>query len=76
MSSEKIKKYLKDNAIEDILDDYIEHNNLDYEDIDGLLDECEEQIKYIKDNPSEYFEDKLTQEDIDHATKYGYNPFD
>ena len=68
-------KYLKDNAIKDIIDDYIEKNNLDYKDMDGLLVECEEQIKYIKDNPSEYFEAELTQEDIDHATKYGYNPF-
>ena len=71
-----INKYLKDNAIKDIIDHYIEQNNLDYEDIDGLLVECEEQIKYIKDNPEEYFNPKLTQEDIDHATKYGYNPFD
>ena len=68
------KKYLKDNAIKDIIEDYIEKNNLDYDDIDGLLVECEEQIQYIKDNPSEYFEDTLTQGDIDHATKYGYNP--
>jgi|TARA_B100000900_G_C20141376_1_gene538114 uncharacterized protein YggL (DUF469 family) len=67
-------KYLKDNAIKDIIDHYIEQNNLDYEDMDGLLVECEEQIQYIKDNPEEYFESKLTQEDIDHATKYGYNP--
>ena len=71
-----INKYLKDNAIKDILDHYIEQNNLDYEDIDGLLVECEEQIKYIKNNPEEYFNPKLIQEDIDHATKYGYNPFE
>ena len=69
-------KYLKDNAIKDIIDDYIEQNNLDYEDMSGLLVECEEQIKYIKNNPTEYFEPKLTQEDIDHATKYGYNPYE
>jgi len=69
-----INKYLKDNAIKDIIDNYIEQNNLEYEDMDGLLVECEEQIKYVKDNPEEYFDPKLTQEDIDHATKYGYNP--
>ena len=71
-----INKYLKDNAIKDIIDHYIEQNNLEYEDIDGLLVECEEQIKYVKENPGEYFDPKLTQEDIDHATKYGYNPFE
>ena len=71
-----INKYLKDNTIKDIIDHYIEQNNLDYEDMDGLLVECEEQIKYVKENPSEYFDPKLTQEDIDHATKYGYNPFE
>ena len=69
------KKYLKDNAIKDIIDHYIKQNNLDYEDMDGLLVECEEQIQYIKDNPEEYFDPKITQEDIDHASKYGYNPF-
>ena len=72
-----IKKYLKDNPIEDIINDYVEHNNLDYEDIDGLSNQCEEHIKSIKDSPEEHFETPpLTQEDIDHATKYGYNPFD
>ena len=76
MSSEKIKKYLKDNSITDILNDYVEYNNLDYEDIHGCLDECKETFKDMEDNPSDYFESKLTQEDIDHATKYGYNPFD
>ena len=72
--NETTKKYLKDHAIENIIDDYLECNNLDYEDLDGLLVECEEQTKYIKDNPIEYFKPKLTQEDVDHATKYGYNP--
>ena len=70
-----LKKYLKNKNIENILCDYVEHNNLEYEDIDGLLDECEEGLKSIKDNPDEHFEEKITQEDIDHATKYGYNPF-
>jgi hypothetical protein len=71
-----VKKYLKNKNIENILCDYVEHNNLEYEDIDGLLDECEEALKSIKDNPDQHFEEKITQEDIDHATKYGYNPFE
>ena len=75
--NKSIKKYLKGNYIEDIIDDYIEQNNLTYNDMDTLLLQCEEQINLIKDHPEEYFEEPgLTQEDIDHATKYGYNPFE
>ena len=74
--NKSIKKYLKGNHIEDIIDDYIEQNNLTYDHMDGLLLECEEHINVIKDHPEEYFEEPgLTQEDIDHAIKYGYNPF-
>tara|TARA_R100000687_G_C6302656_1_gene96669 strand:+ start:56 stop:283 length:228 start_codon:yes stop_codon:yes gene_type:complete len=71
-----IKKYFEDKPLEDVINDYVEHNNLDYEDMEGLSNQCKEHIQSIKDNPDEYFEEKITQEDIDHATKYGYNPFD
>ena len=56
--NETTKKYLKAHAIENIIDDYLECNNLDYEDLDGLLVECEEQIKYIKEQVIKHIQDK------------------
>ena len=60
--------------INDIIDKYIDDKNMDWEDFQGLKSEITDHLKYIDDNPSEYFETELTQDDIDHATKYGYNP--
>jgi|TARA_R110002012_G_scaffold289832_1_gene483165 hypothetical protein len=71
-----VKKYLKNKSIGDILVDYVEFNKLEYEDVDGLFDECEEQIKEIKEHPDQHFEEKITQDDIDHWSKYRINPFD
>ena len=60
--------------IKDIIDKYIDNKKIDWDDFQSLKSEITEHLKYIDDNPIEYFEPKLTQDDIDHATKYGYNP--
>ena len=69
-----VKEYLKDKSIEDILEDCVKHKNMDWDDFQGLKSQITDHLKYIDDNPNEYFEPELTQDDIDHATKYGYNP--
>ena len=60
--------------IKDIIDKYIDDKNMDWEDFQDLKNQIKEHLEYIDKFPDEYFEPKLTQEDIDHATKYGYNP--
>ena len=64
----------KDKTIEEIIDKYIIDKNLDWEDFQNLKSEIKEHLEYIDKYPNHYFEPELTQEDIDYATKYGYNP--
>ena len=70
----RMTKTDKPNLIKEIIDKYIDDKNMDWDDFQGLKSEIKDHLKYIDDNPSEYFEPGLTQDDIDHATKYGYNP--